>query len=170
MEIRQRESEQWKDWTTGLNSSLLHILYPYPCHGLLSLGFILWLAFVNDMWRQQRLEICGTNEYNSLHFCLLLLKEQALGSPRKMRGTWSRPGPILKPGVKPRQALAYAVELFVLPLSFWRGLLYNIILAIAGQWEQRGEDFSEEWLTETGYLSGEQKIKKKLRSVTCQKD
>ena len=61
-----------------------------------------------------------------------------------------------------------ATELFVWPLSFGRGLLHSVI--IADQYKQGNENFSEEWLTEMGYLSGEQKIKKDLRSVTWQKD
>ena len=46
-----------------------------------------------------------------------------------------------------------AIELFVLPLSFWRGLLHSIILGLADQYKQGSENSSEEWLTETGYLS-----------------
>lgn len=37
-----------------------------------------------------------------------------------------------------------APELFVLPLSFWRGLLHSTILGIAGQYKQGSENFFEE--------------------------
>ena len=37
-----------------------------------------------------------------------------------------------------------ALELFVLPLSFWRGLLHSIILGLADQYKQGSENSSEE--------------------------
>ena len=55
MEIGQKESEQLKDWIIGLTSSLLHILHPNICHGVLNSGLIFWLSSANDVRRQQSL-------------------------------------------------------------------------------------------------------------------
>lgn len=65
------------------------------------------------------------------------------------------PGADVKHGASPigPSSKHWAIEFLVFfPLSFLRDLLRGIIGAVADQYKQDDEDFSEELLTERGYL------------------
>lgn len=181
--LMERSQSQWKQdkgkvnsWKTELLVSLLHssILFSYftSIHLPWPLEFGLGLLTFFGQWYEK-----ATKPGNMLaqmrivpYTSTFVIKRTSFGEfkedERYLEQTWTH----LEAWSQTLLSETCAIELFVLPLSLWRGLLHSIILGIADQYKQGSENSSEEWLTEMGYLSGEQKIKKELRSVTWQKD
>lgn len=141
-------------WNYCLHSSPLCVPHPYPCHGLLILGVTLGLALDNGARRRHRLEMCFCNGVHPLTLLPFVIERTRLGESKEDER--QTPGADVKHGAKPHwaqlKALCHWAFVWNFPLSFWSDLLRGIIWAVADQYMQDGEDFSEERLAEREYL------------------